>query len=92
MPYITADRRGELAAALEPILTEIKERVGATGDLNYIITKVCLAFLDGKRSYALYNEVVGVLECAKLELYARLVRPYEQEKITANGDVYPARP
>ncbi len=34
--------------------------------------------------------VIGVLECAKLELYARVVRPYEDVKAMLNGDVYSA--
>ena len=32
--------------------------------------------------------MVGVLECAKLELYRRMAAPYEDEKIEDNGDVY----
>jgi len=31
---------------------------------------------------------VGVLECAKLELYRRIAAPYEDEKIVETGDVY----
>jgi hypothetical protein len=38
--------------------------------------------------YAEINEVVGVLECCKLELYRRLAAPYEDTKIKENGDVY----
>lgn len=30
----------------------------------------------------------GALECAKLELYIRIARPYEDAKIHDNGDVY----
>jgi hypothetical protein len=39
-------------------------------------------------NYALLNELIGVLECAKLELYRRVASPYEDEKIQSNGDVY----
>ncbi len=41
----------------------------------------------GKSAY--FNAVVGALECAKLELYRRMVAPYENGKIAENGDVYP---
>ena len=34
------------------------------------------------------NELIGALECAKQELYRRVVAPYEEDKIEENGDVY----
>ena len=59
------------------------------GELNYAITALVKDYLDDKgHSYTRYNEAIGVLECAKLELYRRLVSPYEDEKIKENGDVY----
>ena len=38
--------------------------------------------------YQTLNAIVGSLECCKLEVYRRLASPYEDEKITKNGDVY----
>ena len=38
--------------------------------------------------YEWINEVIGVLECAKLELYRRVAAPYEDDKRLQNGDVY----
>ena len=59
------------------------------GDLNYKITKLCKAWLYAQgESYATYNSLIGVLECAKLEFYRRMVAPYEDQKIAENGDVY----
>jgi hypothetical protein len=57
------------------------------GHLNYTITKILLE-TTGKVSYARLNEIVGCLECAKLEYYRRKVAEYEQQKIKENGDVY----
>lgn len=59
------------------------------GELNYVITKLIDQYLkeEGLR-YANINEVIGVLECAKLELYRRIAGPYEDKKIISNGDVY----
>jgi hypothetical protein len=59
------------------------------GELNYAITRLCNEYLikNGK-SYGNFNAVVGVLECAKLELYRRMVAPYEDQKKELNGDVY----
>jgi len=59
------------------------------GDLNFVLTKVCLEYLENKtESYQSYNDIVGALECCKLEMYRRAVSPYEDAKIAANGDVY----
>lgn len=59
------------------------------GELNFQITGLIQQFLDFHgQSYGTFNTVVGALECAKLELYRRLVVPYENAKIQDNGDVY----
>lgn len=80
MPYIKQEDR-------LPIPEMVPE---SAGDLNYLITKLLLEYIDekGGMSYTVVNEVVGVLECAKLELYRRLAAPYEDEKRELNGDVY----
>jgi hypothetical protein len=44
----------------------------------------------GGLRYALLNEAIGALECAKIELYRRLAAPYEDEKRQETGDVYRA--
>ena len=79
MPYIEpGDRESVLAdGALTP------------GELNYVITKMCDEYIDRHgMSYTRINDVIGVLECAKLEIYRRLAAPYEDKKIRENGDVY----
>jgi hypothetical protein len=58
------------------------------GELNYKLTSVINDYLGDGLSYAKLNEVIGALECAKLELYRRLAAPYEDTKIQENGDVY----
>ena len=83
MPYIPADERDSYT-----------RRIPATaGQLNYAITCLIVNYLNDpageKYSYQDYNEVMGVLECAKLELYRRMVVPYEILKQGENGDVYP---
>lgn len=59
-----------------------------SGELNYAITKVVTAFLGANPNYAKFNDAVGALESAKLELYRRLIAPYENQKQHDNGDVY----
>jgi hypothetical protein len=60
------------------------------GELNYMISKTVDEYLvrKGTLRYAHLNEVIGALECAKLELYRRIAVPYEDQKITESGDVY----
>ena len=82
MPYIAnSERRDQLDDGLEAPLN--------VGELNFKITKIvdCYLYQHGL-SYSNINSVVGVLECAKLELYRRIATPYEEKKITENGDVY----
>jgi len=63
------------------------------GDLNYQFSKLVNDFLAMKGlSYSAINEAVGALECCKLELYARVARPYEDKKVIANGEVYTVIP
>ncbi|MDX1646973.1 MAG: hypothetical protein R3304_07500 [Longimicrobiales bacterium] len=85
MPYIDPDARQRLADGDEP---------HNAGELNYAVTRLVDRYLElmaqeaGRLRYAHLNEAVGVLECAKLELYRRLAAPYEDGKISENGDVY----
>lgn len=59
------------------------------GELNYQITYLVETYLRNRgESYSTYNDLIGVLECAKMELYRRMVVPYEDTKIEENGDVY----
>jgi hypothetical protein len=84
MPYITQERRKVLANE------QLSDGPTNAGELNYAIS--CLIddylFDRGRLRYQNINEVVGVLECAKLEVYRRLAAPYEDTKIAENGDVY----
>ncbi len=66
------------------------ELIAFEGELNFVITDIINTWLTGHPSveYRHYNAAIGVLECAKLELYRRMVAPYEDEKCAENGDVY----
>lgn len=80
MPYIDPYVRPEIDSGKTLPMT--------AGELNYAITTEVDAYLNGAVNYDAINEVIGVLECAKLELYRRVAAPYEDTKIEANGDVY----
>lgn len=83
MPYITHFARVRLAEGGVPV---------SAGELNYVLTRIIDARLAGDLSYTTINEVVGVLECVKLELYRRIATPYEDTKRHENGDVYTTNP
>lgn len=82
MPYIPKDEREELDLAIEPIFAH---RLSA-GQLNYVISRIVREAVRGG-GYARLNDAIGALECAKLELYRRVVAPYEDRKIAENGDL-----
>lgn len=87
MPYINNESR----EALQPIENIIPQNVG---DLNYCFTQLINNYLlqfSKPKAYVRFNEVIGALECCKLEIYRRLIGPYEDTKVEENGDVYPTK-
>ena len=80
MPYIPQEKRENLVLPPLPYMD--------AGDLNYVITKLVLKWTEYAPCYAIFNAAIGVLECAKQELYRRMVAPYEDQKCAENGDVY----
>lgn len=81
MPYLEKSRRKAVETKLLCLDTG--------GDINYLVTQICQTFLELKgESYSTYNELIGALECCKLELYRRKCSPYEDKKIIENGDVW----
>lgn len=80
MPYIKPEDRHAIekgAPALSP------------GELNYAIARLVDYYvLKHGLCYNVINDVMGVLECNKLETYRRLAAPYEDTKIADNGDVF----
>lgn len=88
MPYIQQYRRPEYDEALESLKAVFKHGDWEPGDLNYTLTSFILSVLGPNPNYTAYNEVIGVLESVKLELYRRHIAPYEDYKKDENGDVY----
>ena len=84
MPYIMKDgRRG-----FDQNLKAIGPHTTTAGDLNYCITHLCHSYLKAHgKSYSTMNDIIGVLEAAKMEFNRRIVAPYEDIKIVENGDM-----
>ena len=82
MPYINPDRRAYLDNGGEPL---------TAGELNYLVSRAVIRYVEhrGRVSYQDYNDMLGALEGAKLELYRRVVAPFEDQALTRNGDIYP---
>ena len=84
MPYIKQKNR-EL---IEPHLNVISTFIKNGGDLNYCFTILCKNFIESfGENYSNHAVCISALENAKLEWYRRKVAPYEDKKITENGDV-----
>lgn len=93
MPYIKDSDREDfddlIACIVDKIVDEDSDETSRAGMLNYVISSIIGDILDIEgMTYNRINSMVGVLECAKLELYRRLAAPYEDKKMEANGDVY----
>lgn len=82
MPYISQGERSSLEEGRVPT---------KPGELNYLMSQLIRSYFAMKGvqlSYTAINDVVGVLECLKLEVYRKLAGPYEDVKERDNGSVW----
>jgi len=87
MPYIKQEERtyeAQISILIDKLKAVPEDK--RAGHINYIIT-LLLKKCYPSYNYHTFNEIVGALECIKLELYRRLIGPYEDFKILENGDV-----
>jgi hypothetical protein len=97
MPYIKQEIRDQIDPAIENLLiammktkVEGKAVLPSAGWYNYVITTL----LNMGHATTLYpnyddiNTIMGILESVKQEFYRRVAAPYEDKKVTENGDVY----
>lgn len=87
MPYIKPDDRPAVDEKIQPLIDYLKTRSveNQDGDLNYAVTRIIHELYPEK--YFHYNRALGAITAIQLELYRRKVAPYEDQKITENGDV-----
>lgn len=87
MPYLTPEKRAEIHNDL--LNVGIHFIPSCAGDVNYIVSKLVSGYIGyNGLNYATVNEMIGALECAKLELYRMVAGPYEDKKMNENGEVY----
>ena len=80
MPYIAQSSRTWLEEQGNP--------PGSPGELTYLLTQLIRRYLGKSPRFSDFAAVLGSLEATKLELYRRMVAPYEDQKRRENGEVY----
>ena len=96
MPYIADEERKALDGYINQLDSAIRtlyakdDMTNHDGRLNYSVCKILIGVLGlvGAPKYHKFNAMAGVLQCIILELYRRLVAPYEDQKIKENGDIF----
>ena len=85
MPYTEQKDRPKVNEAVN--LNQIDS--WTAGDLTYGLTRLIFGWFKGHgKSFLNGAIVIGCLICTALEFYRRVLAPYEDKKISKNGDVY----
>ena len=93
MPYIAPDDRPPYEPMIEELARLLVSRPTdkRKGHANFVITQILRKAWGvddaSGESYSNYADVIGTLECAKLEIYRRWVASYEDGAIRKNGDL-----
>jgi hypothetical protein len=94
MPYIKQKFKDKIDESIHALVDDIEQcckdddRDALKGVLNYTITSILLAtFTKHGISYSKFADVIGTLECSKLEIYRRAIASYEDRCIRNNGDI-----
>ena len=91
MPYIPPEDRDAYDEAIQTLVEDFFH-AGSDwkGHMNYVVSSIIAGIIEenGGPRYSLLNDIIGVLECIKMECYRRALSPYEDLKIEENGDVY----
>lgn len=82
MPYIKEKEKDRLDRWIDNLAAELNE-IGITGNLNYVLFRLANVLCH---NYATYSAFIADLECNKLEVYRRMLAPYEDKAIERNGD------
>jgi hypothetical protein len=87
MPYIKKNQRPAIDSIIQPLIDHLKSLPleDQDGSLNYAVTKIIKKLYPQK--YFHYNRALGVLTAIIHELYRKVIGPYEDIKISENGDV-----
>jgi hypothetical protein len=93
MPYVAKKVRELLDADIEMLFDSLQGPTRGSdihpGLFNYAFSKILHSYITerGGPNYRLLNELIGMLECCKLELYRQIAAKYEDQKKRENGAV-----
>lgn len=88
MPYIKREERKSYQQHIEAIAELIpRERLARPGHMNYVVSLLIDRVYGQNMRYADHNEVLGFLSGVQQEFYRRKTAPYEDEKISTEGDL-----
>lgn len=94
MPYLSEEERkgvnyyGNLPEIVEYVSElDDKEFPGMVNYINYLIVMRRFGKTSKCRRYFAFAGWVGTMVCCILEVYRRVIAPYEDEAIERNGDV-----
>ena len=86
MPYIEKEKRERLDGLIKNVVSELEPL--SSGEKNYFLSSVMWGLFNNiHRTYSNANNIIGLLECVKLEFYRRKVAELEDEKMIENGDI-----
>lgn len=89
MPYIKPEDRVPYDKPLERIVDLLEASEYHPGHMNFVVSYLVNALLGEEgMSYSHGCKWVGTLECAKLEIYRKLMVKYEDKKCNENGEVF----
>jgi hypothetical protein len=84
MPYIAKEER----IKFEKPVQELSESIENDGDLNYCISLLMHKILEKRGvKYQNMNNIMGAIDCAKMEFYRTVASPYEDKRKSENGNV-----
>jgi hypothetical protein len=84
MPYIKQEDR----VKFENLAKALGTAATCAGDLNYVFTVICHQYIKEKGlRYQNINDIMGALTGTQLEMYRKIVSPYEDIKINENTDI-----
>ena len=93
MPYVKKEDRDDVDPMIQRLQTVLDPKFTQTGKVVYVVTRIVDDYVTGLiretgQGFESLSEGIKILECAKLEMYRRLLGPYEDTKAKTNGDVY----
>lgn len=83
MPFLSPMQKAEVNEKMK------EGRCLNEGELTYVLTKLIVTnWHSGEGNYAALCQIIGALECTKMQFFKEIVVPYEEKKKQLNGDVY----